>query len=260
MPPTVLASAKEDVIVKDGVAADLLVAVLQVWLAEKDAPTVWSAIKKAGLDQKIMDFFPSGKRNADHLGVVFNAAGLNLLLDFQKAGLGDKAKKELQNHVSSMIRDDATPKEVIAAVKEAVAKNNMAEHEVVVLLWNTVMSGNTVEWSKKEELVADQALKHLRQWQQLFATFTNTARAELALIVRMQDYCFENMNFLKVFQKIVVLFYKADVLSEDTILKWYKDGHSNKGKSVFLDQMKKFVEWLQNAEEGELRDGRECCV
>lgn len=41
-----------------------------------------------------------------------------------------------------------------------------------------------------------------------------------------------------------------DVLSEDTVLKWYKDGHIAKGKSVFLEQMKKMVEWLQNAEEG----------
>ena len=41
-----------------------------------------------------------------------------------------------------------------------------------------------------------------------------------------------------------------DVLSEDAILKWYKEAHSAKGKSVFLDQAKPFVEWLQNADEG----------
>ena len=39
------------------------------------------------------------------------------------------------------------------------------------------------------------------------------------------------------------------MVSEDIILKWFKDGHSAKGKSVFLEQMKKFVEWLQSAEE-----------
>lgn len=44
----------------------------------------------------------------------------------------------------------------------------------------------------------------------------------------------------------------ADVLSEDTVLKWYQGAHSAKGKSVFLEQMKSFVEWLQSAEEGEL--------
>ena len=42
----------------------------------------------------------------------------------------------------------------------------------------------------------------------------------------------------------------ADVLSEEAILKWYNDAHTAKGKSVFLEQMKKFVEWLKNAEEG----------
>lgn len=42
----------------------------------------------------------------------------------------------------------------------------------------------------------------------------------------------------------------ADVLSEEAILKWYNESHLAKGKSVFLEQMKQFVEWLKNAEEG----------
>ncbi|CAG7645918.1 unnamed protein product [Allacma fusca] len=46
-----------------------------------------------------------------------------------------------------------------------------------------------------------------------------------------------------------LLMFTADVLSEDVIMKWYKDSHAAKGKSVFLEQMKKFIEWLQNAEE-----------
>lgn len=53
---------------------------------------------------------------------------------------------------------------------------------------------------------------------------------------------------------LTVLFsLSADVLSEEAILKWYTEAHLAKGKSVFLEQMKKFVEWLKNAEEG--KDG-----
>lgn len=51
----------------------------------------------------------------------------------------------------------------------------------------------------------------------------------------------------------------ADVLSEEAILKWYSDGPLTKGRSIFLEQMKKFVEWLKNAEEGKspsASDGR----
>ena len=66
-----------------------------------------------------------------------------------------------------------------------------------------------VEWNKKEELVAEQALKHLRQYAPLFSSFTQTSRSELALLVRVQEFCYENMNFMKVFQKIVLLFYKS---------------------------------------------------
>lgn len=49
---------------------------------------------------------------------------------------------------------------------------------------------------------------------------------------------------------VSIFLFTANVVSEDAILKWFKDGHSQKGKMHFLEQMKKFIEWLQNAEEG----------
>lgn len=106
------------------------------------------------------------------------------------------------------------------------------------------------EWNKKEELVTDQALKHLKQYTPLFQTFTVGEKAELALILKVQEFCYENMNFMKAFQKIILLFYKTEIVSEDSIFKWYREPHSVKGKLHFLEQMKKFVDWLQNAEEG----------
>ena len=78
------------------------------------------------------------------------------------------------------------------------------------------------------------------------------------------------MNFTKVFHKIVLLLYKSkwclhwsylsischigyldtdDVLTEQAILKWYHDAHLAKGKSVFLPQMKRMVDWLNTADE-----------
>lgn len=65
------------------------------------------------------------------------------------------------------------------------------------------------EWNKKEELVAEQALKHLRQYTTLLQAFTTVDRAELALILKVQEFCYENMNFMKAFQKIILLFYKG---------------------------------------------------
>lgn len=65
------------------------------------------------------------------------------------------------------------------------------------------------EWNKKEELVTDQALKHLKQYTTLLQAFTTVDRAELALILKVQEFCYENMNFMKAFHKIMLLFYKG---------------------------------------------------
>lgn len=56
------------------------------------------------------------------------------------------------------------------------------------------------------------------------------------------------MNFDRFFVWLPNL---GEIISEDVILKWYKEAHSVKGKSVFLEQMSKFIEWLNNAEEGQ---------
>jgi hypothetical protein len=70
-----------------------------------------------------------------------------------------------------------------------------------------------VEWNKKEELVAEQALKHLKQYTPLFEAFTTTARSELALMLKIQEFCYGNMNFMKAFQKIILLFYKSELFN-----------------------------------------------
>ncbi|PNI66834.1 BZW1 isoform 13, partial [Pan troglodytes] len=123
------------------------------------------------------------------------------------------ARKELQKELQEQMSRGDPFKDIILYVKEEMKKNNIPEPVVIGIVWSSVMS--TVEWNKKEELVAEQAIKHLKQYSPLLAAFTT----------------------------------QAEVLSEEPILKWYKDAHVAKGKSVFLEQMKKFVEWLKNAEE-----------
>ena len=69
---------------------------------------------------------------------------------------------------------------------------------------------SVVEWNKKEELIVDQAIRHLREYLPLFKQYTeNSSRAQMTLILKAQEYCYENMNLMKTFSKIVILFYKG---------------------------------------------------
>ena len=86
---------------------------------------------------------------------------------------------------------------------------------------------DSVEWNKKEELVAEQALKHLmvhgahylskpnldlcfpQDYTSVFLPFCKRGTPQLTLLIEMQKFCYDNMNFLKVFHKIVLLLYKS---------------------------------------------------
>ncbi|XP_063697089.1 protein krasavietz [Culicoides brevitarsis] len=247
VPPTVLTVLNNEHLIKDGIALDFLIEVFITLKKEKGISTLITALKKGQLENRLMEFFPLNKRTEEYLKSVFIENGLADIVKLHKAQASQEAKRELQQALIDNLNDERPGKDIVNDIKEKSANYNIPEHEVIPLLWTTIMS--LAEWNKKEELIAEQALKHLRLYTNLFQAFTTTDRSEVALILKVQEFCYENMNFMKVFQKIILLFYKTEVLSEDSILKWYKDGHSSKGKMHFLQQMKKFVEWLQNAEE-----------
>ncbi|KAF8796203.1 eIF5-mimic protein 2-like [Argiope bruennichi] len=243
----VLSKVLQDHLVKDGIALEFIIDVFKTWLGEKDSNAVWASLRKAGLDTKLLEFLPTSKRSVEYLSETFKSHGLTQLTDNLKAQENKSVKKELQQQVSELLKENTALDEVIGHVKDQMKKNSIPEHEVAVLLWTSLMT--IVDWNKRQELVHEQAIKHLRQYTSLLSPFTSSTKAELSLLVKVQEYCYDNMAFMKVFEKILVLFYKTDVLSEDSILKWYKDAHSSKGKSIFLEQTRKFVEWLQSAEE-----------
>ena len=142
------------------------------------------------------------------LPVALRNAKLNVFCPFwQRAKANAEVKKELQKKLEELIKEEASVKEITAMIAEEKEKIKVPDHEIVVMVWNTMM--NTVEWNKKEELVAEQALKHLKQYASLLGTLTTTAKSELSLLIKIQEYCYDNMSFLKVFQKIIVLLYKG---------------------------------------------------
>merc|ERR1712212_342056 len=126
----------------------------------------------------------------------------------------------LESQLDQLFPANKRIQEIIMDMRESVKKFNLLESEAVTMIWLAVMS--STEWNKKEDLVLDQSVKHLKQFMALFAAFTTSAKSEMVLLNKIQEYCYDNQNFLKCFYKIVILFYKTEVLSEEVILKWYK--------------------------------------
>uniref|UniRef100_A0A3Q3M4E4 Basic leucine zipper and W2 domain-containing protein 1-A-like n=1 Tax=Mastacembelus armatus TaxID=205130 RepID=A0A3Q3M4E4_9TELE len=244
---SILSSLFNENLVKEGVSACFAVKLFKSWLSEKDINSVAASLRKVGMENRLMELFPANKRSCEHFSKYFTDAGLKELSDFARNQQSIGARKELQKELQELISRGDPLKDIITYIREEIKKNNISEQTMIGLIWSSVMS--SVEWNKKEELVTEQAIKHLKQYSPLLKAFTSQGLSELTLLLKIQEYCYDNIHFMKAFQKIVVLLYKADVLSEEAILKWYNEAHLAKGKSVFLEQMQKFVEWLKNAEE-----------
>jgi len=246
VPPNTLPVVINEHQVKDSVALNFILNILSTVKTEKGSPAVITLLKRSGLESQLDQLFPANKRTQENIINSLKGADLPDVVTYLANQENAGAKKEIQRSLRHSISDDKPIKEIIMDMRESVKKFNLLESEAVTMIWLAVMS--STEWNKKEDLVLDQSVKHLKQFMALFAAFTTSAKSEMVLLNKIQEYCYDNQNFLKCFYKIVILFYKTEVLSEEVILKWYKDSHHPKGWTVFMDQMKKFIEWLEHAE------------
>lgn len=153
---------------------------------------------------------------------------------------------------------------MIGYVREEMKKTGISEQTMIGIVWTSVMS--SMEWNKKEELVTEQAIKHLKvrdgsrgcvdalvllrycfynawpltipppakffkfiypsplcllqQYSPLLNAFTTQGLSELTLLLKIQEYCYDNIHFMKAFQKIVVLLYKGACFSQGVVWRW----------------------------------------
>lgn len=245
--PACLGQILNEHLVTEGIALEFAKSFFAAWLAEKDSSGLINTLKKAELDSKLMMLFPVNKRSIETFENYFNEANLGPIVDFQRNQNTRIVTKEMKSKVKKMLDEEASASEISSYVKETCEKNKIENTDIIPILWTTLMKG--VEWNKKEDLLADQLLRHLKIYAPVLQPFTTSTSVELLLLQKIQEYCYDNMSFMKLFQKIVMLLYKVDIVDEDAIVQWFKVGHVSKGKSVFLSQMEKMVTWLQNAEE-----------
>ena len=110
------------------------------------------------------------------------------------------------------------------------------------------------DWTARGDQIEGFAIKLVTSWCPTLAIFCNSAKSELALLLHVQLFCYDDSKFLKHFRPLVQHLYKGDVLSESAILYWFEKGASPQGKSVFLAQMEAFVKWLREQESSDEED------
>lgn len=248
-PMTTLNILFKDHLVKEGHSLDFVTTVFKTYLTEQPIEHLGKALAIAGIDVKLIEFFPPSRRNKEFFARYFESADMKPLVDYhqrlQLSGVKNKFKHGLRELMDP--EDNHTVQELTAYVKQQTKENNLLDVEVVQLIWDTMMS--FVDLTTRPDQVEFQALKQLNLYSPVLATFTTSAKIEIALLQRIQIFCYEDAKLTKHFRQMVQILYKKDVLSDTAILYWNDKAVKPQGKSTFLKQLEPFVKFLREQED-----------
>lgn len=252
LPEPVMQSLLDDAKVNKGTSLEFLTQFCKEYLSKDPIEELDTLFKKARLDNKMLAFFPQPKRSIDHFNSYFTESGLVQLVELNKKRFSDANLKKLEEELKLHIKEEGNVKEAIEITTSRIEEMKLLEIDVLPVIWRSVM--DSVQRSSKSSAMQQthqSVLRLLRSWIKLFQKHCQTSRQELVLLNVIQVYCYEDATILKLFPQIVKLLYDADVIAEDTILLWAKQGSSTKGRQVFLRDMEPFIKWLQEASEEE---------
>ncbi|GAQ78414.1 ARM repeat superfamily protein [Klebsormidium nitens] len=247
-PETIFEGLLKDAIVQKGTVLSFLTEFCKEYLADNKFEELVSLLKRAKVDDRLLEFFPMQKRTVEAFNDHFHKAGLDVLVEYNNKKVFDIKLRELKATVTTMISEEAPVDDVIAFAKKEKKDSSLPEVDVLLDLWDAMM--DAVQWSgKNQQQNTNLALRQVKGRGKLLGAFSTTSKAEFALIYKVQACCYEDAKLMKLFAEIVRILYDLDVLGEDTILTWYRKGTNPKGRQVFVKALEPFVKWLEEAEE-----------
>ncbi|GLT87776.1 hypothetical protein SLE2022_058380 [Rubroshorea leprosula] len=249
-PETVFQPLLKDNLVAKGLVLSFITDFFKEYLVDNSLEDLIAILKRAKMEDNLLDFFPSAKRSAEGFSEHFTKEGLTPLVEYNEKKLFEVKLKEMKSAVTTQISEETDISEVIETVKQHVKDAKLPDIEVVRMLWDVIM--DAVQWSgKNQQQNANAALRQVQSWAELLNTFCTSGKLELELIYKVQMQCYEDAKLMKLFPEIIRSLYQKDVLAEDTILLWFRKGTNPKGRQTFVKALEPFVNWLEEAEEEE---------
>lgn len=253
LPDRVLPNALEDRLVARGTIASFITDLFVDFLATETVESLVELLRKAKVQDKLLDFFPQQERTWEMFNKHFVEAGLSDFVEYNQKKLHDANIQELKFLIKEMTCGEEgpyKPAEILAAVKEKIEECNFEQLEVLKCCYLGIVEGTLdTAGSKNTQQTQYAVLKNLKYYRKLLLEFCTSGRQEAALMVTIQVTCYEDSRLLKLFADIVKILYDCDVLGEAAIKYWYAKPTVKVGRNVFENALKPLVEWLDEAEE-----------
>lgn len=234
-----------DVVVREGLALDFVTTMFRSLLLETTMANVATQLRKEKID--LLELMPPSQRTIEHFRAhCAKVGGLDEVVAWQSSLHARDQARQFQKDLAELLATEAPVPQVVDAVKDMLGRFGLIEAEVIDRVFTVIMDSGELE---KKPDVSDAAVRLVRTYAPVLGAVATLVPTQLALMNRMQNYCYDNPACTKLFKPFVVLLYKTDVLTEDAVLAWHAGGASPKGRTVFFEQMQEMIDWLKSAEE-----------
>lgn len=242
-----ITSLSIDAVVREGLALDFVTTMFRALLLETETSmaTIGTQLRKEKID--LLELMPPSQRTIEHFRAhCAKIGGLDDVVAWQGSLHARDQAKQFQKDLVELLATETPVPQIVDAVKDMLGRFGLTEGDVVDRVFTVIMEAGELE---KKADVSDAAVRQVRTYAPVLGAVTTQVPSQLALMNRMQTYCYDNTACTKLFKPCVVLLYKTDVVTEDAILAWHAGGASPKGRTVFFEQMQEMIDWLKSAEE-----------
>eukprot|EP00244_Chara_vulgaris_P006673 TRINITY_DN251_c0_g1_i2.p1 TRINITY_DN251_c0_g1~~TRINITY_DN251_c0_g1_i2.p1 ORF type:complete len:420 (+),score=113.72 TRINITY_DN251_c0_g1_i2:563-1822(+) len=249
-PENIFTCLFNDAMVSKGSVLGFVTNVFKVFLEESTLDELVALLKRAKVEDRMLEFFPMQKRTPEYFAEHFMKEGLSEIVEYNRKKVFDVMLKELHTSLSELMSEGgpANLGDAIELVKQRRKEGELPDVDIVKTIWEAMM--DAVQWSgKNQQQNINNALRQVKGWAKLLGAFCTNPRLEIELMYKIQIHCYEDAKLMKLFHEIVRALYDLDVLSEDVILKWVRKGNLTKGRQMFVKSLEPFVKWLEEAEE-----------
>lgn len=270
-----------------GLTLEFMLLLCDTLKREKDSTFMLQVLKVSGLDGKILNFMPPMMRSDLYFRQVYQEHDLNEVIQLHETYAGQTLRRELQARLVEDIREKLPYVNVVMNVRQFQRKHHMSDSEIIGIVWQSINSSHTPIPNGKQAFQALQALRasqlpsslpssqsqsqkqnqtqssgsgslermlrKLHGYAPLLNGICRTVSQQIALLIRLQEWCHEHNPLFKQFEQLVVPLYQAGVFDKEAILRWFEVEHVDKGTPAFLDQMHRFVQWLHSNEDASCR-------
>ncbi|KAL8557827.1 hypothetical protein ACS0TY_005066 [Phlomoides rotata] len=187
-PENVFHPLLKDNLVAKGLVLSFITDFFKDYLVDNCLDDLISILKRAKMEENLLDFFPSAKRTPEAVSEHFTKEGLVQLVQYNEKKIFEVRLKEMKTAITTQMTGEADVAEVIETVKQHVKDAIFPDIEVVRILWDIMM--DAVQWSgKNQQQNANSALRQVWITCTMAAVSSLNSTADmLCNIVMLLDY------------------------------------------------------------------------